>query len=185
MLDRLDTAKDNGDVFGMLSVATALFLLVQIVVRAGTDVSLTYVLSRYDKTVRPTKIRGAVVVAGIPVLVAAAIGTLIGVVGAPAIASLLVEDDFVDEATSFLRVLSVALPFAAAGDVLMATTRGLMSMKPTVIGSNLGRQVGQLLLVLAVSLVSDSTVALAVAWSVPYLATIAYPLFWISTTAGT
>jgi hypothetical protein len=61
----------------------------------------------------------------------------------------------------------------------MGATRGLGSMRPTVLASQVGRQVGQLVTVGAVMIVDGDLTAVGVAWAVPYLVTVAYPALWL------
>ena len=98
---------------------------------------------------------------------------------APALASVLTDRAGEDEYATLLRILAVAIPVATVGEVLMGATRGLGSMRPTVLASQLGRQVGQLVTVGVVLSFGGSLSAVAVAWAVPYLATVVYPAVWL------
>ena len=82
---------------------------------------------------------------------------------APVIAPLLVGSANADYAQSMLRTLSVFVPVAALNDSVLAATRGLGSMRPTVFVENLGRLVAQPIAVIVVAAIGLGPTALVFA----------------------
>ena len=67
-----------------------------------------------------------------------------------------------------LRVLALALPFAALTDTLLGAARGYRDMRPTVVVDRIGRSSGQLLGVL-IAVSAGSVALLAPLWAVAYV----------------
>ena len=77
-----------------------------------------------------------------------------------------------------LRVLAVALPFAALSDTLLGATRGYRDMRPTVVVDKIGRASVQLIGVLiAVSV--GSFALLAPLWAVAYVPAAGVAWYWL------
>ncbi len=167
------------EVFGVFSGVTALFLILAMVARLGADTGITWFVARLVSQKRSRETPTAVSVATIPVVVLSLLVTAAVWVFAGSIAGWLTKPPEHDEFTMMLRVLVIGLPIATAGEVLMGATRGLGSMKPTVLGNQIGRQVGQFLLVLGAISLSDDLRLLAAAWTLPYLAALVYPTIWL------
>ncbi|WP_187405972.1 lipopolysaccharide biosynthesis protein [Microbispora triticiradicis] len=67
-------------------------------------------------------------------------------------------------------VLAAALPFVVLSDVLVCATRGLGTMRPTLLISGVVQPIGQLALVTAAVLAGAPPTALAAAWALPSVA---------------
>jgi O-antigen/teichoic acid export membrane protein len=67
-----------------------------------------------------------------------------------------------------LHALAIVLPVAALHDLVIASTRGAGTMRPTVLVDNIGRLGLQSVAVLVVYLAGGGASALALAWSLPY-----------------
>ncbi|MEU8198024.1 polysaccharide biosynthesis C-terminal domain-containing protein [Microbispora amethystogenes] len=67
-------------------------------------------------------------------------------------------------------VLAAALPFVVLSDVLVCATRGLGTMRPTLLISGAVQPLGQLALVTAAVLAGAPAAALAAAWALPSVA---------------
>jgi O-antigen/teichoic acid export membrane protein len=78
-----------------------------------------------------------------------------------------------------LRTLAVVLPVAALHDLVIAATRGAGSMRPTVVVDNIGRLGLQAVAVLGVHLAGGGALALALAWSLPYVLGLAVGGWWL------
>ncbi|MBO4273387.1 polysaccharide biosynthesis protein [Microbispora triticiradicis] len=72
--------------------------------------------------------------------------------------------------TGVWAVLAAALPFVVLSDVLVCATRGLGTMRPTLLISGAVQPLGQLALVTAAVLAGAPPAALAAAWALPSVA---------------
>lgn len=171
-------ARYGARIFGVFSSCTALFILLTIVLRLGSDTGSTYFVARVRTSDERPDVRHLLASATTPVVGLTILVALIGFVASGSIAELL-SPSAPSEYQRVLVVLATGIPAAAFGETLLGATRGFGSMRPTIVSSQLGRQVGQLGLVSLVSLATTSLTALAIAWVVPYLATIVYPAWWL------
>lgn len=77
----------------------------------------------------------------------------------------------VADTAQMMRVLALALPVAAAYELVLAKTRGHSQMRPTILIERIGRPVLQVvLLILAATIGAAAPLLLAGAWALPYLA---------------
>ncbi len=167
------------EAFGLFAGVTALFLVLAMVTRLGADQGALWTVSRLLARGRATAVSDVLRVAMVPVALVAVLVALAVAAGADAIAARLAGGASAADYAVMLRVVALAIPFAAAGEVLLGVTRGFGSMRPTVVASQLGRQVGQLLLVGAAVLVGGQRWLLAAAWALPYVVTVLYPAWWL------
>jgi O-antigen/teichoic acid export membrane protein len=77
-----------------------------------------------------------------------------------------------------LRVLALALPFAAMSDTLLGATRGYRQMRPTALVDKIGRSAGQLVGVL-IAITAGSVALLAPLWAVPYVPAAVAGWWWL------
>lgn len=167
------------EAFGLFAGVTALFLVLAMVTRLGADQGALWSVSRLLARGRAAAVPDVLRVALVPVALVAVVVALGVAAGADAIAARLAGGASADDYAVMLRVVALAIPFAAAGEVLLGITRGFGSMRPTVVASQLGRQVGQLLFVGAAVLVGSQRWLLAAAWALPYVGTVLYPAWWL------
>ena len=165
--------------FGVFSAVTALFQLGTVLFRLGAEIGATYFIARGRAAGRSGEIRHVLSAAIVPVALVSLAVTAIGLAAAGPIADALSEDGTTDQYASMLRILALCIPIATIGEVLLGATRGFASMGPTVLASNLGRQVGQLVTVVVAASVTHRADVLAIAWSLPYLCTVIYPWWWL------
>lgn len=154
---------------GTLFAATSVFLIVESIALLGTDTGLVKWLPAQLASGRPEDLRRTLVVAAVPVLVLSVGAAAVLHLGAPALAPRLVGPAEAETMASMLGILSLVLPVAALSDLLLAATRGTGTMRPTVLVDNTGRLGLQTLAVLVVHLAGGGGLALALAWSLPYL----------------
>ena len=157
-------------VAGTLFTATAAFLILQAVALLGTDTGLVRWLPAQLAVGRGADLPRTLVIAAVPVIglsLAMAVGLF---TTAPDLAPQLVGAEAAPTMTVMLRALALVLPVATAFEMLLAATRGAGSMRPTVVVDNIGRLGLQALAVLVAYLAGGGALALALAWSVPYLA---------------
>lgn len=171
-------------VAGTLFSATSAFLILEAVTLLGTDTGLVKWMPAHLASGRRGDLPRTLVVSAVPVLVVALVAAAGLYVVAPALAPAMVGSDAASIMTTMLRALALVLPVAALHDLVQAATRGTGSMRPTVVVENIGRIGLQSAAVLGVFLLGGGPVALAVAWSVPYLAGLVAGLWWLHRLVG-
>jgi O-antigen/teichoic acid export membrane protein len=167
-------------VAGTLFAATSAFLILESVALLGTDTGLVRWLPAQLASGRAADLGRTLVVAAAPVLGLSVIVAAGLFVAAPALGPHLVGPDAAGTMTVLLRVLAVVLPVAALHDLVVAATRGVGSMRPTVLVENLGRLGLQATAVLVTYLAGGGALALALAWGLPYVAGLAASSVWLS-----
>jgi len=165
--------------FAVFGGVTALFLVLTMITRLGADQGVLWAVARLLGRNRPEAVGRVVAVALAPVALASTAVASAVFAGAEPIASLLAGAGAGGDYAAMLRVVAVAIPAAAVGEVLLGATRGFGSMRPTVLSSQLGRQVGQAVCVGLVVLAGGGLSLLAAAWAAPYLCTVLYPAWWL------
>jgi O-antigen/teichoic acid export membrane protein len=154
---------------GTLFAATAAFLILESLALLGTDTGLVRWLPAQLASGRGADLGRTLVVAAVPVVGFSVCVAATLFLTAPTIAPYLVGEDAAPTMAVMLRALAMVLPVAAAYEMLLAATRGAGSMRPTVVVDNLGRLGVQALAVLATYLAGGGALALALAWSLPYV----------------
>lgn len=166
-------------VAGTLFAATSTFLILQSVALLGTDTGLVRVLPGHLASGRAADVRRTLAISAVPV-VALSVATAAGLYAlAPGLAPYLVGPDVAPLMSEMLRALALVLPVAALYDLVLAGTRGMGSMRPTVVVENIGRLGLQALAVLAAYLMGADAVLLATAWAVPYIAGLVASSIWL------
>lgn len=163
---------------GTVFAITSLFLVVTAVVQLGTEVGLVRWLPLLVVQRRMASLRPLIRMALVPVLGAAVVAALLGLFLAEDIATML--GDGSGAAVAMVRVVAICLPVAAAYQVLLAATRGLRTMRPTVVVEGLGRTLLQLVLVVLVLLTGFGATGVVVAWALPYAAGLAVTVGWLA-----
>jgi O-antigen/teichoic acid export membrane protein len=166
-------------VAGTLFAATSTFLILESVALLGTDTGLVKWLPAQLASGRARDVPRTLAVSAVPALAFALAITTSLWLAAPWLAPHLVGARAADTMTLMLRILAVVLPIAALHDQVMAATRGAGSQKPTVVVENIGRLGLQALAVLVVYLAGGGPVALAFAWSLPYVVGLAVGGTWL------
>lgn len=154
---------------GLFFAATASFLILNSLAQGGAGAGVMRWVPAYLVTGRRADVRtclrvalGSAVVSSVPLSAAV-------VVFAPQLVAVVSRADESTAMVPLLRVLAVLLPVAAAYEVMLAGTRAHATMRPTVLIDNLGRMGAQPLAAVAVQAAGLGVIALAVAWSAPYL----------------
>jgi O-antigen/teichoic acid export membrane protein len=163
VIARWDDPYEAGVFFGV----TSLFLVLETVLRLGSDVGAVYFLARWRALREHARIRHGVRVALVPVAIASAVVTAVLLVVAPQLDGLIGDERHT--AIGLLRLLAVILPIAATYDVAIGATRGLGAMRPTVLIEKIARPLLQFALVVVVLAVGWHG-ALGAAWGLPYVA---------------
>jgi len=163
------------DQAGVFFAATSVFLLLSTLSQLGTGTGLVYFVSRSRALGRRTDISAYLRTAIRPVLWVSLVASLALFVLSPTVARLVTPDQ-VDTTTTYLRALSLFVPFAALENVLLAATRGMGTMRANVLVEQVGRPLLQLVLVGAVVLLGLPGVS--VAWAFGYLPAMVVAWLW-------
>jgi len=164
---------------GTLFSATSAFLILESIALIGTDTGLVRCLPDQLAAGRVADLRRTLAISALPVLVLSVGMSVVLYLSSAVIAPHLVGTEAAATMVPMLRVLAVVLPVAALHDVVVTATRGLGSMRPTVLVENTGRLGLQALGVLGVYLLGGGPTALALAWGLPYLAGLAVAAVWM------
>ncbi|HEX6933859.1 MAG TPA: oligosaccharide flippase family protein [Streptosporangiaceae bacterium] len=166
------TRNFSKSVVGTFFVAMSLFLIVEAVTNLGAYNGTIYFIARLRALHAERRIPAILRATVIPVVISSVIGAaaliafvhpvsrllLAGQVSAPARQS---------DLETTLRILAVALPFAALADTMLGATRGFHEMEPTVVVDRIGRSTLQLVGVISAAIASSSAL-LAPLWALPY-----------------
>jgi O-antigen/teichoic acid export membrane protein len=167
------------DTAGTLFSATSAFLILESVALLGTDTGLVKWLPAQLAARRPADITRTLLVSAVPVL-GLSIGSGVALyAAAPWLAPHMVGTGAASTMSVMLRALAVVLPAAALYDLIIAATRGLGSMRPTVLVDNLGRLGLQAVAVLVVYLAGGGALMLALAWCLPYVLGLVVAAWWL------
>ena len=164
---------------GTLFAATSTFLILESVALLGTDTGLVKCLPAQLASGRAKDVPRTLVVSAVPALAFAVTIATSLFLAAPSLAPHLVGAGAADTMTLMLRTLALVLPVAALHDQVMAATRGAGSQKPTVVVENIGRLGLQACSVLVAYLAGGGPLALALAWSLPYVVGLAVGAAWL------
>ncbi len=166
-------------VAGTLFAATSSFLILEAVALLGTDTGLVRILPAQLASGRAADVRRTLAIAAVPVVGLASAAAAGLYAAAPSLAPHLVGPEAATTMAEMLRALSVILPVAALHDLVLAGTRGMGSMRPTVVVENIGRLGFQALAVLVAYLLGAGPLMLALAWSLPYVVGLVASLSWL------
>ena len=152
---------------GIFFSATALFLLATSLGQLGSNTALVYFVARSREPDQAHRIHAYVRTALRAVLMAAVVMSAALLVLAVPVARLVAPDN-AEEVATYLRVLALFIPFAGFENVVLAATRGLGSMRHTVVIEQIARTLVQLALV-AASVWLLQGAGLGWAWAIGYV----------------
>jgi O-antigen/teichoic acid export membrane protein len=156
---------------GGFFTGTAAFVMLGLLAKLGTQTSLVYFLARLRAGSAPVAALRRCVRTGLaPVAVAAVLTGVLMAVFAPQLARLTAHGTAHPGYVTQLRVLAVFLPLGVLSDTLLAATRGLRAMRPTVVLDKILRPCAQVLGLAGLTLLTARTApAYTLAWVAPYL----------------
>lgn len=161
---------------GLFFTATSVFVLATSLGQLGTNTALVYFIPRARAAGTPGLISRYVSMALRPVVLTALAMTVVLLVGADPIARL-ISPDGASTTAAYLRSVALFIPLAGLENVLLAASRGMGTMRPSVLVEQVGRSLLQVVLVItAVWLSADMT--LAVAWAAAYLPAAVWAVLW-------
>ena len=144
------------------------------VANAGAPDGLVYFIARMRVFGRPGGVPSLLRLALVPAVLVACLVSVSLLVFARPLADALGPE----EATAYLRMLALFLPFAVLADSVLAATRAHHDMSVTVLVDKVGRPLAQLGLVVMIA-ASGSAGLLALAWAGPYLPAAVLAWFWL------
>jgi O-antigen/teichoic acid export membrane protein len=169
---------------GAFFTATSLFLIVEAVGSLGSAPGMVYFIARLRSTGQGHRIPEVIRSAVRPVaMVSIALALALALTAGP-VARVLVHGQFghagarPSEVAGALRVLAVALPFAAILDTLLGASRGYRTMGPTNATDRIARSFLQLVGIAAVA-AAGNVALLAPAWALPYLPAAVAAWLWL------
>jgi O-antigen/teichoic acid export membrane protein len=165
---------------GVFFAATSAFLLFATASRLGTPTGYVYFLARQRALGQRARMRSTFWVGLVPVIAVAVTSATVLYLAIPALAHspvLAKPGKHADSADliAMVRALVVFIPMAAVYDGITAATRGLGSMRPTVLIERFARPLGQVAGVLVAGL-AGTAVWLAWGWAIPYAPALAVSL---------
>lgn len=161
---------------GALFAATAIFLITVAVVQLGTDQGLVRFVAAHRARGEQHKLRHILRIGLLPVLAASVVGGLAMLGLAGPVARLFASGETTGVA-QMLRVLALAVPVAAVHDAMLAASRGLGSLRSTVVVERVVRPLLQLVAITTVAASDLGVETLASAWAAPYLLAVAGSAF--------
>ncbi|GAA4597716.1 lipopolysaccharide biosynthesis protein [Planotetraspora phitsanulokensis] len=166
----LVTRSLDPDAAGAFFTATALCLMLAGILRLDAGNGLIYALARRRGELTDHSVVWAALA---PVVACSALAAVAVAVFDTELGALTGVPDGVWPA------LAAALPAVVLADVLVAATRGLGSMRPTLLLDGLGRPMGQLLLVAAAVLTGASLPMVTAAWALPAIPATVLAALWL------
>jgi O-antigen/teichoic acid export membrane protein len=167
------------DKAGALFEAIALFILLIWIGNLGTPIGLARRLPHARTLRRFPELRPTVLIAIIPV---AAFSTLLGgavFLAAPELAPLIARRADPETATTYIRVISLLVPFGATLTTVLGATQALGTMVPTNAIENLLQPVARLLLAAGIALGATGSLYVPLAWTLPAVAGLVVGLPWL------
>lgn len=168
------------DTAGTLFATTSLFLIGVAVAQLGAEVGLVRWLPQYVVHKSPAAVRATMRAAFVPVIAASVLVGAGAALLSPWIGDSIGGATNGEVASAQILVLAAFLPIAALSNTVLAATRGMRTMRPTVAVESIGRPVLQLVLVGAAALVGAGSVLLVTAWSAPYLVALVLASAWLA-----
>jgi O-antigen/teichoic acid export membrane protein len=160
-------------VAGAFFTATSLFLILESISGLGADSGLVYFIARLRSTGGSRQIGGMLRSAVVPVAIASSLAAAVLIVFAHPLASAMLAGrarggTSLGAVADALRVLALALPFAALTDILLGATRGYRDMRPTVVIDRTARSCLQLFAAL-IAAATGVVALLAPLWALAYV----------------
>lgn len=168
---------------GTFFAASALFVIALAVVELGTDAGLTRLIPQKLVHGQHQLVPAVLFAAVLPVLLLSTAAAVLLWVFAGTLGQLIADSSSADF-TALVRILVWFLPVAAVFDTLLATTRGLGTMRTTVLLENVTRLLTQVTAVLIATVAGAGIATVAVVWALPYLLGVVAAAAWLRRLAG-
>lgn len=162
---------------GIFFSATSVFVLATTVGQLGTDTGLVYFVSRLRSLGRSREIDAHYATALRPVAVLGVVMSVVMLALAYPLAAVFTPGHE-SQTAPYLLILAIFIPFAGWETVTLAATRGLGTMRPSVVVEQVVRPLLQLAAMGVVLLVAPLSAPLALAWAGPYLPAAVIGFLW-------
>jgi O-antigen/teichoic acid export membrane protein len=177
------TRNFSKSVVGTFFVAISLFLIVEAITNLGAYNGTIYFIARVRALNAERRIPAIIRATVIPVVISSVAGAAALIAFVYPLARLLTAGQLTQpvrpgDLVTMLRVLAVALPFAALADTMLGATRGFHEMQPTVSVDRIGRSTLQLVGVAAAA-AGSAAAMLAPLWALPYLPAAVISALWL------
>lgn len=175
-------------VVGTFFVAISMFLIVEAVTNLGAYNGTIYFIARVRALHAERRIPAIIRATVIPVVIFSVAGAAAMIAFVSPLSRLLLAGHIAGQVPSSdlarsLRVLAIALPFAAIADTMLGATRGFQQMHPTVLVDRVGRSTLQLAGVAAAAAAGASAL-LAPLWALPYVPAAIVSAVWLRRIMG-
>jgi O-antigen/teichoic acid export membrane protein len=165
---------------GLFFESVAVFQILATVAHWGADVGVVRMIPRYAVLQRLHDVRNVVWSGSLPAVIVGSAFSVALVAFAEPLGSLLTNGRHGAEMAPMVRVLAPFIPMYAVYTVLLGATRGFGTMVPTTVIDKLGRASAQPACALLVILAGWSTIAIAVAWAIPFGIGLAVATLWLA-----
>lgn len=177
------TRNFDKSVVGTFFVAMSLFLIVEAITNLGAYNGTIYFIARLRALHAERRIPAIIRATIIPVVISSVVGAAVLIAFVYPLARILIAGRLAEpvrptELANALRVLAVALPFAALTDTMLGATRGFHEMQPTVVVDRIWRSTLQLVGVAAAAMAGASAL-LAPLWAMPYIPAAIISALWL------
>jgi O-antigen/teichoic acid export membrane protein len=159
---------------GIVLVAIAIFNIVETVAELGCGTGLVRMLSRDRAVDQVDRLRATVIVAVVPVAVAATTAALGLWLLADRMAGLLADDGDQQVVADVLRAMAPFLPFASLHAVIVSGTRGFNTMVPQTIIERIGRATALPLVVAIAVAAGMGPAGVGAAWAATTVVALAF-----------
>jgi O-antigen/teichoic acid export membrane protein len=165
---------------GVVFTVTSAFLLVETIVRLGTDGGVVHFVATALGRGQRQQVADVIWASLVPVLGAAVLGGGIAILVTLAVIGSLNVDTAAVHTRWVAATVALTLPFAAVHDLATAATRGLGSSRPTVVVERVARPVLQLVGVIAAVLFHAGPRGLVLGWLAPYVVVAPWTVLWLA-----
>jgi O-antigen/teichoic acid export membrane protein len=154
---------------GVLLEAVAFFTIATSVVALGSEESVVRSVSRALAKGEDRTVRRILLVALVPLFVLGSLAAVVVWLAAPELARLFGGSGEGETLVTYVRMFAPVLPITSIYFAVLAATRGYGTMVPTVLIERVSRTLAQAVLAAAVILFHLGTVAMALAWELPFV----------------
>ncbi|TWD83275.1 O-antigen/teichoic acid export membrane protein [Kribbella amoyensis] len=160
------TRSTEADVAGSLFALTSVFLIVAAIAELGSDVSLSKFLPHFLVEDRLADARSTVRIAAGVSFCGGALVSLVLILLRGQVADAIVGTN--GGGSSAVVVLSICIPLTAVMNTMLSATRGLTTIRPTVLVDKIGRAAMQVGCILVAVAAGADLGGLTLAWALPY-----------------
>ena len=157
----------DADTAGTLFSSTSLFVVVTALAVFGSETGIAHFMLKFEEEGRGGDLPALLRTGRRTVLLLSIVLTIAGLAAADPIAGALGLHD--SSSPTLIRVLAVAVPFAAVSQFLLGETRAMGRMRPTVAVDLLIRPLSQLSGAWMVGIAGGGLIALTISWSLPFV----------------